>query len=294
MAEADVEKGSYGPLERFLYLFMIPVLFTGILIFVLLSVFDYNVLNSALQLGNKIPIIEKFIPDPQTAVVEVDEDPEQSSDDVEAIRRQLQFAEEDLQMLIETNQAKDAEIEQLQQLLVQLQEEQESQAIEDDEYNERIQQLANVYANMTPTRAAPILENLTLHEQVLVLNEMKPADQVKILERMNPQRAAEASILLKDQFVVKDIQIAALQERLALNAQSEESSTLTDTELALTFASMAPQSAASVLVEMMSINENKVIEILRSMNVQARSAVLNAISSESSAQAAEISNRLGD
>ncbi len=53
---------------------------------------------------------------------------------------------------------------------------------------------------------------MTKNELVLVLGMMKPDERVKVLERMDPAKAAEASILLKDQTSVRDTQIAALQE----------------------------------------------------------------------------------
>ena len=85
MAEAEYEKTSYGTFEKFFYLFFIPVIFTAILSFVLLSVFDYNVMNTALKLGNKIPFVEKIIPDPETAAEETEEEKAKREVNVESL-----------------------------------------------------------------------------------------------------------------------------------------------------------------------------------------------------------------
>lgn len=291
-AEAEYEKTSYGTFERFLYLFFIPIIFSAILTFVMLSIFGINVMNTVLTIGNKIPIIEKIVPEPTAAPVDKEETNAESNLDSEKTTEKLVELEQQLSIEVDLNQQKETEIVKLQQIIDGLQEELNIKSLNDEEYLIRIQQLAGVYAKMMPNRAAPIIENLTLSERVLVLNEMPPADQIKILEKMNPVSAAETSILMKDQFVVKDVQIAALQERLAIH-NDESNILLTNEELALTFASMTPNNAALVLLEMMKTSEDKVIGIMRSMNLQARSQLLNAITDMSEAEAAKISDKLG-
>jgi flagellar motility protein MotE (MotC chaperone) len=292
MAEADYEKTSYGAFERFLYLFFIPVIFTAILTIVMLSVFDYNVMNTFLKIGNKIPIVANMVPEPPA---ETAADPEVEVPDVnsEELTIMLNQAEEDLRKAVESSQQKDQQIKELQAQMTALQEQLQNKTLSDEEYLLRIQKLAGVYAEMTPSKAAPILENLTLNEQVLVLNEMKQENQIKVLEKMNPQKAAEASILLKDQVLVKDAQIAALQERLAIHNDEQTSTILTHNELALTFSNMTPVNAANVLMQMLKTNETMVIEILRSMDVQSRSAVISSIAGQSESEAASISAKLG-
>lgn len=291
-AEAEYEKTSYGAFERFLYLFFIPIIFSAILTFVMLSIFGINVMNTVLTVGNKIPIIEKIVPEPTAAPVDEEETDAESNLDSEETSEKLVELEQELLIEVDLNQQKETEIVKLQQIIDGLQEELNIKSLNDEEYLIRIQQLAGVYAKMMPNRAAPIIENLTLSERVLVLNEMPPANQIKILEKMNPVSAAETSILMKDQFVVKDVQIAALQERLAIH-NDESTILLTNEELALTFASMTPNNAALVLLEMMKTSEGKVIAIMRSMNLQARSQLLNAITDMSEAEAAKISDKLG-
>lgn len=57
------DEGSAGKLERFLFL-MIPIIFTLVLLGVLLTLFNMDIRNNVLAIANKIPVIEKWVPDP--------------------------------------------------------------------------------------------------------------------------------------------------------------------------------------------------------------------------------------
>jgi flagellar motility protein MotE (MotC chaperone) len=149
---------------------------------------------------------------------------------------------------------------------------------------------------MNPSKAAPIMENLATAELVLMLEQMGSKDQIEILEKMKPNIAAEVSILLKDTVPVRDRQIAALQERLAMRGDPSagEKSGLTHAELAQTLAGMAPANAAALLLEMKKINEAQVLQVLRTIDLSSRSAILSAMSGLSEKEAARITAKLGD
>lgn len=66
MANNDIElenEGSAGKFERFLFL-MIPIIFTLVLLGVLLTLFNMDIRNNVFQIANKIPVLEKWVPDP--------------------------------------------------------------------------------------------------------------------------------------------------------------------------------------------------------------------------------------
>lgn len=298
--ELEKEKSTYGPFERFMYLIFIPVIFTVILITVLLSMFGYDVMDPLLRAANKVPVLSNVVPDPKTEepdAVATEETPAstpESTEEVEALKAQISALNQELLTAKSDVTAKTTELEGVQAKLDVLTAELEEKTLSDEEYLARIQSLAKVYTDMSPSKAAPVLEQLTLAERVLVLNQMKSSAQVDILEKMNPVIAAETSILLKDVEPVKDQQIAALQARLDLLEEegSAESQALTSDELSLTVATMNPGSAAEVLLEMMTANSNKVIQILQGMDVAARSAIMDAISQEDTEVAATIAARL--
>lgn len=304
MANADTEQtASYGAMERFLIWFLIPFVFTAVLLGVLLTIFDYDVMNKVLKTAHKIPVINQVVPAPKAddsagkPAAEQTKGQEAAAptheEQVSQLTASVQQMEQDLKKSEAAIQQRDQQIKDLQLKNSTLEEQMKAKTQSAEEYTAQIQQLASMYAKMTPTKAAPIMENLTLNEQVLVLSMMKPDERVKILEKMDPKKAAEASILIKDQKLIRDTEIAALQERVqALQAPGAKSDKLSKDDLGTTFASMTPKSSATVLLELQKTNPDKVISILNSMDNAGRSRILAAISDQSKETAALISARL--
>ncbi|TVY10654.1 MotE family protein [Paenibacillus cremeus] len=306
MANADTEQTpSYGAMERFLIWFLIPLVFTAVLLGVLLTIFDYDVMNSLLRAANKVPIVKSLVPASKVKSADTgtdkpktqnaDENTAESADSKLAqVNAQLEQKDAELKKTAAALQQRDQTIKDLQVKNSTLEEKMKTKTLTDEEYSNQIQQLATMYAKMTPSKSAPIMENLTTRELVLLLGMMKTDDRVKILEKMDPKKAADASILLKDQTNAKDSEIAALQERLKQTATPDPKAAdkLSKDDLGTTFANMTPKSAATVILELQKTNPDKVISILNSMDSAGRSKVLSAISDQSKETAALISARL--
>ena len=299
MADMEEER-SYGFMERLLF-YTLPVLFTLLLTGVLLTVFGYDVVNELLRIGNKVPGVSAMLPEPKpteeelrAAMLEAEEQgAEEPTEEEEAreIEAALSEKEAEVAALRSESETKDQRIAELQAELEAAKEEEARQSASESEYAANIKKLADVYAEMKPSKAAPVLENLTLSERVLVLKEMKEEQQVDILEKMDPTIAAETSILMKDVVAVRDLQIAALQERLALSgAETASSAALTNDELSRTFAQMTPDRAAEVLLEM---EQSLVVNILRGMEEASRATLLNSLAELDKDRTAQITARLG-
>ncbi len=296
MANTDIEKSSYGLFERFLYIFFIPTLFLALLLGVLLTLFDYDVKDSVLRLADKIPLVNSIVPDPAPEIKKTETKEDISAGKIQELTKQLAQKTAELSKSNNDLKQKELTIEELQTSITTLQKEMEQKKQTEAEYLAQIQALASMYGEMSPSKAAPILENLTPSELILVLSQMKADARIGVLEKMDPKTAANASIQLKDIVPVDVRAIAALQERLDEYKSQDPlaSSKLNKDELALTFSNMTPKSAATVLLEMYRIDTQQVIDILISMNSQGRSKVLTALADLSKETAANISNRLGE
>ncbi|MEI7027331.1 MotE family protein [Paenibacillus sp. y28] len=301
MAGSDVERTGYGTFERLLYLFLIPLVFVTILLGVLLSLFDYDIKGSMLKIGNQIPFLEKIVPDPvsETPAVTTDKgsmgkaaSSAQEMADLKAKTAEQESSLADLDVQVKQ---KDQTIADLMKQVADLEERLKTKIQTEEEYTKQVQALASVYAKMTPSKSAPIIENLTLKEQVLVLSEMKPDERVKILEKMDAKKAAEASILMKDIVPVKDREIAALQERLAINGiDTKTADKMSATDLGQTFSGMNAKSAAAILIAMNTANQPKVLSILHAMDNTARGQLLAAIADANKDVAAVLATKLGE
>ncbi len=297
MADANVEKNSYSGFERFLF-FLTPILFTAVMLGMLLLLFNEDWRNKALDIGNRVPVLKAVLPNPEQEAKAAASDEEitvaNASQKVDELKALLAETEASLKQATTLTEQQKAEIETLKAQVDALTRTNQEAAISAEEYDARIQSLADVYAKMTPSKAAPILESMTLDETALILGAMGDTERTRVLEKMTPQKAADVSIKLKDSVTVKDQQIAALQARIKqLEAKEGESaSTLDVSELKNTFSAMKADAAAGLLIEMAGSQQSKALLILGAMDDNVRSQVLAAMSAKDSKLAASLVGKL--
>lgn len=300
MADTSIEGASYSALERFLIWFVIPFVFTAVLLFVLLSIFDYDIKSSIQKALHNTPVIGTIVPAPKEKAVVTSDGKAPTSEqsikvkDEEITKLNARIAElqSALQKADSTTEQKDLSLKDAQAKLTDLEEKLKNKTQTEEEYNNQITQLANMYAKMNPSKAAPIIEALTPKEMVLVFSMMKADSRGAILEKMTPAKAVEASIGVKDVVPIRDKQIAALQERLATNGATKTTTSVSKTDLGQTFANMTPKSASNVLLEMNKSNPDKVLAILSGMDNASRSKVMSSLSDANKEIAASISAKL--
>lgn len=308
--DMEAEKPTLSAFERFLYWFFIPIVFATVMLGALLSLFDYDVKNQLLKFGNMVPGLSAVLPEPKseatpqpqtkTSAQPSDADGKEAEvanlqKELDNLKAQLSAKDTELQTSQAASKQQEQTVKDLQAKIAALEEKAVQEAKSDEEYQSLVAQTASMYAKMSASKAAPIMEKLSLEEQVLLLSEMKTDDRVRILEKMDSAKAAEASILLKDVKPAKDRQIAALQERLKLNessAKTTTASTITKAELGQTVAGMTSKDAAAMLMEMEKTTPAKVTEILNSMDATARAKIMSVVANQSKETAASITSRL--
>ncbi|WP_339287147.1 MotE family protein [Paenibacillus sp. FSL E2-0201] len=307
MANNDMElenEGSAGKFERFLFL-MIPIIFTLVLLGVLLTLFNMDIRNNVLEVANKIPILEKWVPDPPGDPSKPKEESKKqevsSATTIKELKAQLAQQEENLKKVTDEKTAQDTKVQALESQIDGMKTEAAAAAEvnaeeTEDPYQKQVADLAKLYAGMKASKAAPIMENLTTEEMVQIFSVMNKASKTAILEKMDPQKAADVTIKLKETTSSSDMAIAALQSRLkkeAGTAPTTKTSTNLDKEkLNQTFSSMTPANAASLLGEMYKISPDKVVTIMNTVSDSVRSSILGEMTKNDSAQTAKIVNRL--
>jgi flagellar motility protein MotE (MotC chaperone) len=269
---------------------------------VLFSIFDTNLKNTVLRTAHNIPLIGSLVPAPKDKSAASggtsqqggsDASSKAAGDQIAALNSKIADLQASLKKADDVNQQKDQTIKDLQTKQTDLTEQLKTKTQTDEEYTQQVQQLASMYSKMDPGKAAPIMENLSLQEQVLVLSMMKPDSQSAILAKMDSKKAADASIALKDLVPVKDKEIAALQSRLAIESgQTSSTQKLSQSDIGQTFANMTAKNAADVLIQLQASNPDRVIAILVSMDASSRAKVLSAISDANKQMAATISAKL--
>jgi flagellar motility protein MotE (MotC chaperone) len=271
----EADERPYGLLTR-LFFYAIPLIFAATLTGFLLTFFGYDVFRPIQDLARRIPFIEQFVP---KAPANETADPDQEANEIDTLMEKYKSSEQlvaikdkALADLTRTNEQHTKKIEQLQQQLVQAQNANKQKALEQQAYDKKISELAQLYAAMSPSKAAPILSSLTSSERVLVLDAMKPSERVAILEKMDADVAAAVTMQLKDVVPVQTRQIAALQERLATQQSSPTIESVSET-----YAQMDPKKAANVLLELSQTDMNKVKQIFLSLEAAPRAAIFDAL-----------------
>lgn len=279
----DDKEKQYSGFERLL-LFTTPILFTIILLGGLLLLVNSDWRDNVLAWADKVPILNKIVPDQDksdTAGKDDKKDEEKGPTEAEQIielKNLLASKDNDLRTLADKRKELEEQVNDLSKQLKTQQNKEEQTRISEEEYTKQVKDLANMYANMMPSKAAPIMENLTVEEMVLVFNAMKTESRVKILEKMNAKVAAEVSIRLKDVTPSTNLEIAALQSRLNKQEAASKSQTgLDSTQLSRTFSSMSANSAAEIILETAKISNDKALAVLNKVDDTTRSKLLNAM-----------------
>lgn len=299
----DLEKESAGGFEKFLF-FMIPIIFTVVLIGVLLTLFNVDVRNNMLGIANKIPIVKNWVPDPvadpeKKKLQDAKEQVKSASATIDELKNKLAAKEADLQKAKEEKAEQDQKLKSLQDQLDSAQqsaaEAKGADSENADPYDKQIKDLAKMYADMSPSKAAPIMQNMTTDEMVQLLSNMKSDSRTAILAKMDPKVAADVSMKLKDAVSSSDLAIAALQSRISKDTAEDKTNAaagLDKTQISQTFASMPAKSAAELLLATYKISPEKVLKILNEVADSTRSGILDAMNAKDAKTAAIILNKL--
>ncbi|MFD1888381.1 magnesium transporter MgtE N-terminal domain-containing protein [Paenibacillus wenxiniae] len=309
--DLEVEKEG-GGLGRFLVI-ATPILFTLVLVGAMIMLFNSNLRNTMFSTLDKIPIVKNFVPsaDNTSSANPATNQAESTAATVDQLKQQLTDAQQ-------KNSEQATQIKTLQDQL-------NTKSGADNtagtsgagttgngttgtttngtsttntgsptvqtEQDKQLKNLANVYSDMSSSKAASIMQNMTTDEQVLIFSKMNSESQAGILQKMDPKVAAETSMALKNATAAS---LAALQVKTASNQKSTPTTgTKLDSEaMAQTFTTMPASSAASLLLQTSKTSQTKVLQILNSLDDTTRAGILSAMSTQDPAATAQIVNRL--
>ncbi|MDN4601115.1 DUF4088 family protein [Paenibacillus sp. F6_3S_P_1C] len=304
--DTDMEKESSGGWEKFLMI-SIPIVFTVVLLGVLLTLFNVDIRNNLLEVANKIPVVKDWVPDPvldpeKKKLEKSEQQVESAEATIEKLKAQVNAKETELKAAQEATTTEAQKATDLQKKLDDAEKAVETAATTtpetESDYQKQIKDLAKMYADMSPSKAAPILQNMTNEEMVLLLSAMQSAARTKVLEKMDPKTAADVTMMMKDAKPSGDLALDALQSRLkketatTSTASTTNSKNLDKNQLSQTFASMSASSGAKLLLETYKLSPDKTLTILNSVDDATRSQLLENMSTENSVETAKILNKL--
>lgn len=304
----ELERESGGAWEKFMII-SIPVVFCLVLVTVLLIVLNVDFRKNAIDIASKIPIVKEWIPDealdPETQKErQAEKQIESNKAVIDKLKSELANAEAELEQVKQEKVEQDTKVQELENEMKELQvttdssedaaASNETEAI--DPYQKQVKELAKMYGQMKSSKAAPIIQSMTLEEQVQLLAEMKSDAQLSILEKMTPQAAAEVTAALKNTTTSESRAIAALQSKMnnkqTTSTVTSSSQNLDKNELTKTFSSMSANNGANLILETYKLSPDQAITILKSVDDATRAKLLDQMSSADAAVSAKILNRL--
>ncbi|MBP2001117.1 flagellar motility protein MotE (MotC chaperone) [Paenibacillus shirakamiensis] len=291
------EEESGGGFAKVMFI-VTPILFLVVLIGALFMFLNGNLKNDLIGMGQKIPIVKNWLPEPSQAAKQA----ESSKETVNSLKKEMAKKEEVLNKANEDAKVQAAKTQSVQNELDAANEalnKQKSQESSDqaNEYQKEVKKLANLYGSMNAGKAAAIMENLTTEETVQMLGAMSNDSKAAILEKMDAKKAAQVSILLKDAKTSEDLAIAALQSRLKKDAGGDsknipQTQGLTDAQITQTFSTMTAESAAKLLLQTDKISPDKTLKILKAVDDASRSKILTEMNKTEPATTSRIVNKL--
>lgn len=181
---------KYNKLQWFMYVILIPCLFTMALALVILTIAGINVFDITKQYAKYIPGLDVS---EQKDVEEVDYHEQISLLETEIADKEVTMEAMEAKLTDKQNQieALTAKVEELTTMLNERKQDEENQ-------QEKLREVAKMYEEISPEKAAEILSMLTDQEVLDILSMLKNDTRAKIFEELEPAKAAEYTILLKD------------------------------------------------------------------------------------------------
>lgn len=184
----EQETHRYGKLEWLLYIVVLPLLFTALLSGIILQFLGVDVTGKIVSAARTIPVVSQVLPaeekpaDAPTAEQEQAKQLQETQDKAQALEKTKTQLEEDLVK-------KNAEIEKLNKQLEDLKKKETEEATKKPA-KDPVKEQALVYAEMSPAKAAAIMEQLSVTEVKQLLSKLTSDQQAAIVEKMQPAFAA--------------------------------------------------------------------------------------------------------
>ncbi|MFD1777895.1 MotE family protein [Fredinandcohnia salidurans] len=187
----ETNEKEYSRFQWFLFVILIPSIFTLVVVFALLSVAGFKPLGVMKDFVAKVPAISSLISDEKK-----EQNPEEDEIVIADLESEIQEKETEITQLENELVTKSDEIETLENEINNLSDElvklQEERLAKSKSLNE----LTKMYELMSPKNAARIIPNLKEDEAREILSSIDTEKLAAIFEKMSPEDAAKFTQLI--------------------------------------------------------------------------------------------------
>lgn len=193
--ELDIEaEEKVGKVKWFLFVVVIPLLFTITLALVIATVAGFNVFGAIQKYGATIPYVSEWLNGKQQSTEQILQKTmlEQKAM-IEEKTKQIAKLEKNIKNKQSEIAALKQEIERLNAELDAAKQEEPSAAAGT---MPTVQDVVKIYETMAPKNAAAIIAKMSDEEAVYILSSLSSEATAAILEKMTPEEAAKYTVLL--------------------------------------------------------------------------------------------------
>lgn len=195
MAETkQTEKKKMNPILWFLFAIVIPVSIVLVIIFVILSLAGFNVLDWTREKGSELPVVSNFVSSPEEVATEeeisrLEEELEMKDEKIEQLELTIDELEDEIVHL-------EQEISSQEEIIANFEAEETDEEDGEETDNDSLSEMAKTFEEMKAKGAAQILENMTEEEVVIIMRELPNDVRGDILEAMDAEIAASIAAQL--------------------------------------------------------------------------------------------------
>jgi|UPI000426F76D flagellar motility protein MotE (MotC chaperone) len=189
----EKERTRYSPFQWFIYIILIPLLFTITVALVVMTFSGINVFEAAKEYGNKIPLVGSLF------AVDKKENNQQLEKNIIDLESQIKDREAKIQQLKTQMDQKDKSIQMGELEKSKLQQEVNNLVAIQEENKRAFKDIVRTYETMPVKKSAPIISKMPETEALKILSNIKPETLAGIMENMDPAQAAKFTGMLTTQ-----------------------------------------------------------------------------------------------
>ncbi len=196
--QIETNEKEYSTFQYFIFVFLIPILFTVTIAVIILNVAGVNVSKEARKIASHIPFIESYVKSESPL-----SEKEQMKNKLTKLTETNKKVEEELKTLKSQSKEKDQHInslrieaEKLRQQIKDL-EERNTVTIDSEEEKKALsKKLFTTYEQMSSKQSAQILQSVTEDEAFYILSNLKNEAVTEILASMDVKKAAKFTSMM--------------------------------------------------------------------------------------------------
>ncbi|WP_027408687.1 MotE family protein [Anoxybacteroides tepidamans] len=194
MKEQEIEKeGKTGKFQWFLFVILIPLLFTIALTLVVATIAGVNVFDIAAKYGSNLPFVSELVGGKPKSTEQILKENmleqkatlEEKTAQIKKLETEMKNKQNEIDTLKQEIERLNAELEAKQQ-----------EAASSSNQKITMQDIAKMYGTMAPKNAAAIIPKMSDQEAVNILAAVGSDKAAAILEKMTPAEAAKYTALL--------------------------------------------------------------------------------------------------